>query len=168
VPAPALVIIETIDSDIRCDGTDDKHVPEFGSEVGDALKVITDASPNSKILMVTQRGRPAAEAAVIVTNPEARAAFAGTGMCDGISPASELVESNLAMLTAIIESYESEQERVCATVPQCSTDGGALTRYESVISDLVPADWNHLNVRGLEHVAEIEWPVVAALLQVAE
>lgn len=31
VGAPQLVIIQSIDGDIRCDGTDDTHVPEFGT-----------------------------------------------------------------------------------------------------------------------------------------
>ena len=58
VPHPALVIISTIDNDIRCDGTDAQHVPEFGVAVKKALDVITLASPDSKILLVGQAGRP--------------------------------------------------------------------------------------------------------------
>ena len=58
VPAPALAIIQTIDNDIRCDGTDDAHVPELGASVGKAIETITGASPDAKVLVVGQLGRP--------------------------------------------------------------------------------------------------------------
>ena len=53
VPAAAIVIILTIDNDIRCDGSDAEHVGEFGENVGEALRVITETSPDSKIIMVS-------------------------------------------------------------------------------------------------------------------
>ena len=58
VPTPALVVVQTIDSDIRCDGTDRTHVTEFGVALADALQVVTTASPDSRILVVGQLGRP--------------------------------------------------------------------------------------------------------------
>jgi hypothetical protein len=58
VPEPELVIIQTIDGDIRCDGSDTDHVVEFGESVADVLDVIVTASPDSHILMVGQLGRP--------------------------------------------------------------------------------------------------------------
>ena len=54
VPTPELAIIQTIDNDIRCDGTDDAHVPEFGAALDDALTIITEASPDTKILVITR------------------------------------------------------------------------------------------------------------------
>ena len=59
VPTPELVIIETIDNDIRCDGTDDTHVPEFGRSVAEALALIAAASPASHYCSWANRvGRP--------------------------------------------------------------------------------------------------------------
>jgi hypothetical protein len=165
VPAPALVIIQTIDNDIRCDGTDDAHVGEFGGLVADALQVITEASPDSRILLVSQFGRPATYAEAMATNPSAKRADTGTGMCNFFNESGDLVEEHVAALTAIVESYEAEQERVCATVPQCSTDGGAFAEYQDDIDDYVEGDWGHLNVRGLTRLAGIMWPTVAALLE---
>jgi hypothetical protein len=164
VPAPSLVIIQTIDNDIRCDGTDDAHVPEFGTAVADALQVITEASPDSKILLVGQLGRPDGFAAAVGTNPSAKRAFTGTGMCDFFDESGDLVEEHVAILTAILESYEAEQERVCASVSQCSTDGGAFAQYLDDVNDLVEGDWNHLTAHGHARVAELMWPTVAAVL----
>jgi hypothetical protein len=58
VPTPAFVVVQTIDNDIRCDGTDDAHVPEFGVALANALELVTTASPDARILVVGQLGRP--------------------------------------------------------------------------------------------------------------
>ena len=57
-PTPALAIISTIDNDIRCDGTDPGNIGRFGMNVEEALEVITTASPDTRILVVGQLGRP--------------------------------------------------------------------------------------------------------------
>jgi hypothetical protein len=48
VPAPALVIVQTIDNDIRCDGTDPQNVPVFGASSKDALTAVTQARPTRR------------------------------------------------------------------------------------------------------------------------
>jgi hypothetical protein len=164
VPQPALVIIQTIDNDIRCDGTDDQHVTAFGTAVGNALKVITDASPNSKILLVTQPGRPQRAIPSLLNNAQAKLHFEGSGICDWFSPPGDLVQEHVDTLTAIIESYEAEQARVCAAVSQCSTDNGAFADAEiDDISNFVTGDWNHFTVHGHALLAAAMWPTVAAL-----
>lgn len=138
VPTPALVVVQTIDSDIRCDGTDRTHVPEFGVALADALQVVTTASPDSRILVVGQLGRPPSWV-----------------LCDP-DPSDTLI--------SIIEKYETEQARVCATVPNCRTDDGARAAYIERPEDF-SSDRNHLNVSGQAEVAEITWPAVAGLLE---
>ena len=163
VPAPELVIIQTIDGDIRCDGTDDAHVPEFGAAVSETLEVITEASPESRILMFGQAGRPAMEAEALADEPEIRRMFGGTGICDFFNPQGTLVPERLATLTGIIEQYEAEQARVCGMVPQCETDEGLLATHVREDDHLAP-DGNHLGVRGLAAIAELIWPTVVDLL----
>jgi hypothetical protein len=58
VSTPVPVVVQTIDDDIRCDGTDGEHVAEFGIALVDALDVVTTASPDSRILVVGKLGRP--------------------------------------------------------------------------------------------------------------
>ncbi|MEJ7772028.1 MAG: hypothetical protein WKF51_09015 [Geodermatophilaceae bacterium] len=166
VPTPELVIIETIDNDIRCDGTDAEHIVEFGAAVEAALDVITAASPDSGILLVGQMGRPdpAYIEQLVVEDPTVKAQLSGTGICDFFDPAGQLVEANFETLTGIIDGYEAEQARVvCAAVPRCRTDDGARRAYVDEFANLTP-DWNHLNVQGNAREAEITWPSVAALL----
>jgi hypothetical protein len=165
VPAPALAIIQTLDSDIRCDGTDADNVPKVGRSIADALDVITTASPNTRILVVGQLGRPspAFVEELVAHDPAVKDALSGTGMCDFYDPDGNLVEANFETLTGIIEAYEAEQARVCEAVPQCRTDGGVRAAYVDEIGNFAP-DWNHLNVRGQAAAAELIWPVVVEIL----
>lgn len=67
VPTPALVLIQSIDNDIQCDGSDPANVKVFGAAVADALRVIVEASPNSHILMLSQPGRPSIDEAKAIS-----------------------------------------------------------------------------------------------------
>lgn len=165
VPVPLLVIIQTIDNDIRCDGSDSENVPEFGQDIAEALDLITTASPNSHILMVGQLGRPSVSfiEELVAQDPAAKDGLTGTGICDFYDPAGELVEENFETLTAIIESYEAEQARVCAEFPQCSTDGGVRAAYRDTLGNLA-SDWAHYNIAGQAAQAELTWPVVKDVL----
>ncbi len=163
VPAPQLVIIETIDNDIRCDGTDDANVPRFGSAIATTLDTITQRSPNSAILIVGQPGRPADDVDAIAQVPSAKAMFTGTGPCDFFDPAGDRVDANIANLTSIIEKYETEQARVCSKYPQCHTDGGAFAASSGWFAD-VASDGNHLTTHGLSRVAALAWPIVQQIL----
>jgi hypothetical protein len=166
VPVPALVVVQTIDNDIRCDGTDQEHVPEFGAALAEALEVVSTASPNSRILVVGQLARPSPSFVekVVAEDPTMQASLTGTGECDFYGPDGRLVQEHFDTLTSIIEDYEAEQARVCATVPNCGTDDGARAAYVDRLENF-SSDWNHLNVRGQAEAAKIAWPVVAAQLE---
>jgi hypothetical protein len=167
VPTPELAIIQTIDGDIRCDGTDDVHVPEFGAALDDVLTKITEASPETKILVITQPGRPALElesmADSISSEAAARAVYTGPAPCGMLDASGAQQPENIATLTSIIESYEAEQQRVCDKYPACSTDEGALATFRREPS-MVSSDFNHLNLEGQRRLAEAVWPTVQTLL----
>jgi hypothetical protein len=164
VPAPALAIIMTIDNDIRCDGRDRERVQAFGENVAEALQVIVDASPRSRILIVSNLGRPAMLAESAAGDEFARRALSGTDACALFNLDGELMESNIATLTSIIEEYEAEQARVCASVPQCSTDDGVLATYPDSLDRTIPGD-GHLNLAGQAYVADLIWPTVESLMR---
>jgi hypothetical protein len=165
VAAPALVIIATIDNDIQCDATDKTHISEFGQHVRAALDAITKKSPQSRILMVTQAGRPspAFVRELVAHDPNVKSELTGSGICDFFNPAGELVPAHFETLTGIIEAYEAEQKRVCAEYRQCQTDGGARAAYKDKLKNFAP-DWNHLNLAGQAEEAKIIWPVVERIL----
>jgi hypothetical protein len=165
VPVPALAIIQTIDSDIECDGRDADRLTAFGESVSKAIQLVVDASPNGHVLVVGQLGRPSATFLdeLVEAAPGQRAALTGTGPCDFYDPSGGLNEEHLANLTAIIEGFEAEQARVCATFTQCTTDGGVRAAYVDKLENF-SSDWNHLNVKGQAAEAELIWPVVEQLL----
>ena len=167
VPAPALVIIQTIDNDIRCDGTDTQNVPVFGASLEDTLTSLTQASPASKILVVGQLGRPSPAyiTRLVAAHPEVKADLTGTGtgVCDFYDQHGKLNPRGFARLTAIIDAYEAEQARVCSHFTQCHTDGGVRAKYQDTSRNF-SNDLNHLNVRGQAAEAALIWPVVARIL----
>ncbi|MFF0265537.1 hypothetical protein [Kribbella sp. NPDC004536] len=165
VSAPALVIISIIGNDIRCDGTDDQHIPEFGQDVSAALDTITKKSPDSRILVVGQMGRPdpALARAIVAHDPNAKYTVTGSGICSFYDVTGALVPSHFKTLTAITEAYEAEQARVCAKYPQCHTDGGAREAYKDKLENFAP-DWMHHNITGQTQEAAITWPAVEKAL----
>ena len=167
VPAPQLAIIQTIDNDIRCDGTDSSHVAEFGDSVRAALRTISAVSPHTQILMVTAQGNPASElklmAPLIATNPTVRQLYTGGAPCGMLDSAGKVIPANVAALLAIGDAYLAEQSRVCDEFPTCQTDGGALKSFKHDPS-VVARDFNHLNIRGLAEVSAAEWPSAQSAL----
>jgi len=168
VPRPALVIIMTIDNDIRCDGTDGRHVARFGEHVSNAIDTIATASPDSQILLLGQLGRPATFAAALAQNPDAARAHAGNSMCDLFDRNGDIDRAHVAEVTRLVDLYETELDNVCAQVPQCHRDDRALAEFVDDIDELVPGDWNHLTATGQARIAETIWPVVAAILSHTE
>lgn len=166
VPAPELVIIQTIDNDLGCP-LDDDALMRFGGSVTQALDQIVEASPQSRILMVGQLGRPdpAFVEDLVAAYPDVKPQLTGPHEeCGGFfDPSGALIEENFELLTNRIEAYEAEQQRRCDAVPQCRTDGGVRATYVDVLENFSP-DLNHLNVRGQAAAADIIWPVVVDML----
>ena len=158
------MIIQIIDNDIRCDGTDAEHIAEFGEEVAAALTVITEASPASQILVLSKMGRPATYAAAISSVPQAVQLRSGSGLCVLFDEAGRLNAAEVANLTAIVEGYEAELFRVCDEFAQCANDSGAMASYVDEAVDL-STDWFHLAASGHARLAETMWPTIADLLR---
>jgi hypothetical protein len=167
VPAPAVAIIQTIDDDIRCDGTDAAHVKDFQDQLSAALDVISRASPQAQVLIITQPGRPrlelAAMAKAIATDPAVKAIYSDSGPCGLVDSAGRPTPAHVAALTAIIEGYEKAQAQACARFPTCRTDKGALASFERTPA-LVSSDHNHLNLAGQAKLAAAVWPFAKAAL----
>ncbi len=162
VPAPALAIIQTVDNDIRCDAS---NVAEVGTSVADALALIHEASPNTKILVVGQLGRPSVAyiQELVAQVPGAKPSLTWNDECTFFDAGGTLHEAGFEKLTQAIDAYEAETARVCAAVPNCVTDGGVRRDWIDRI-DLFSPDYAHLNKQGQAAQAELIWPVVERLL----
>jgi hypothetical protein len=161
-PNPRLVIIQTIDNDIRCDGSDRANYPVFGRQVKAAVDLIARQAPRTMILLMSQPGRPLPAIKAIVGTPAARALI-GSDICSSFDPDLRLNLQHITTLTGIIEGYESELAKACATVPECHTDNGRATHFQ-VPASYYSSDWNHLNVTGLAALARFMWPTIAKIL----
>ena len=110
MPRPALVLIQTIDNDVRCDGSDPEHVRQFGEALVTTLDAIVAASPESRILMVGARSiEPWVD--FLRAHPDMQASLpeghgytdhdVGTGMCDVFDPAGQVVPQTCGLASPI-------------------------------------------------------------------
>jgi hypothetical protein len=163
VPHPQLVIVQTIDNDIMCDGTDPANYAPFGKNVKAALTKIVSSSPQTRILLLSKLGRPASYATAVGMDRAAKLTATGNGMCDPYDAAGHLVIGHVRTALMILQGYEHQLVTVCASVPQCHYDA-TLATYHDSLRNLAVGDWYHLNVNGLAAEAALMWPPVATLL----
>ena len=169
VPTPRLVIIEIIGTDIACDGSDSSNYPVFGQDVKAALDLIARQAPHATILLMSWPGRPLQASKAIIGTPAVPISRANSAseMCSPFDPDLRLDMKHITTWTGIIEGYESEQAKACATVPECHTDNGRATHFQvsaSYYNYSDDWDWQHYNVTGLAALAAFMWPTVAKIL----
>jgi hypothetical protein len=163
VPFPALAIVQTIDNDIRCDGSDDAHLPEFRASVRAAIEVVHAASPKTTIVVVSNFGSPAGYAKALGADPVAVAGFGGTDPCALFTSDGKINTKGVATLTAIIDKYEAEQVRACEGIAVCHSDDGAMGGFTERL-ELLASDRQHLLAPGHAELAKIIWPTVQKVL----
>ena len=124
-------------------------------------------APLSRIIFVGQLEQPSPVFVekLVAEDPTVQAGLTGTGECDFFGPDGVLANKHSRHADVHPRALRgAEQARVCATVPNCSTDDGARAAYADRRENF-SSDWNHLNVQGQAAAAEITWPAVAALLE---
>lgn len=161
VPTPALALVMIMDNDIRCDGTDPAHLPEFRTQVRTAVQSIVKASPKVTVMLASGPGRPADYAKAIATLPTTPVELVGQDPCAMFSANRKVNTAEVKRLTTILESYEAELGRACEGIPQCHTDGGALARHPGDRLEEYGVDLGHPSVVGHQQWAAAIWPAVA-------
>ena len=159
------MLIEIIGTDMRCDGSDSKNYHVFGRRVKAALDLIVKKAPHTTILLVSQPGQPLQVAKAITGTPGVRA-WSGSDICSPFGPNHKLDMKHVKTLTGIVQGYESELARVCATMPECHTDNGRAThfRVRAGYYNYSNFDWHHFNVAGLAALAKFMQPTVLKTL----
>ena len=163
VPTPRLALVQIMDNDIRCDGTDPDHFAEFRAAVREAVAVLVTSSPRVTVVLVGGAGRPARYAAAIASLPTTPPDLVGSGPCALFSANRVVNPSEVARLTGLMDAYEAELARACAGIPQCHTDRGAAARVKDSLDGL-GSDLGHQSVLGHQRTAAAVWPEVARLL----
>jgi lysophospholipase L1-like esterase len=161
-PKPQLIVIQILDNDIGCDGSDPKRYAAFGKKFAAVLGRLTSRLPGVRIFVVSQYGRPERFFAVIndTGDPAAIGEFSGTGPCDAFDYG-KLVPERIAYLTKVIEGYEDQEATACKRFTGCyfsrSALSSAIDKPERIASDL-----DHLSIAGHKEAAAVAWPELLA------
>jgi hypothetical protein len=100
VPYAALLVVQLVGNDLRCDGTAPQHYPEFRDNVRKAVQTVLKASPNAAVALVGDPGRPASYAAAVAALPITPTEFVGTGPCYLFSANRTINRVEVARVTA--------------------------------------------------------------------
>ena len=163
VPIPRLALVQIMDNDIRCDGTDSAHLAEFRASVREAVTILTTASPEVSVIIVGGAGRPAGYAAAFAALPTTPADLVGSGPCILFSANRVVNTEEVTRLTGLMDAYEAELAKACSGIPQCHTDAGAAGLIPDSL-DGYGADLGHQSVIGHARTAAAVWPEVAKAL----
>jgi lysophospholipase L1-like esterase len=163
-PLPDVVIIQSIDNDMQCDGTDPTNEKTFATKLDKVLTTINAKDQNAQIFFVTPLGSVQTYTDATKDLPAAVSGASGTGPCDTFTPAGKERPAGIASEQKIIKGYFDAIKRVCAAHRACFTDGGALLRMPVRPSD-VTADANHLSVQGHAVMAQYAWNALPAAIK---
>jgi hypothetical protein len=159
-PLPDLWMIQEVDNDMKCDGTDGQNYPKFAQTLGNVLKKIVAATPKAMILVVSgPPGSVGNYGQVVSKLPNAKLANQGTGLCDMFDLDGKAVPAHWRYQEKVIFGYHAQLKAVCAQFAQCRYDGGALYRMRITAEDLAP-DGQHLSVSGHRKQAALEWTIL--------
>jgi hypothetical protein len=153
---PELVIIQSIDNDMRCDGTDGQNVKPFGATLARALDIVVKSNPDVTIFIVNQWATAKNFATVARTIPDQRTQLTETGPCGLLKPSGKLRPAGVASYERILAGYYKQVTLVCSRLAHCSTDHNALHHMVIQRSDLAP-DGGHLSLRGQRKMAAVAW-----------
>jgi len=160
-PRPDLFLIETVDNDIRCDGTDAANIASFAAALEDVVGKISRGAPNSQIFIVSSPWSTTENYFSVAQQLSgARASNTGAGLCDLFSPSGEPLPAHQAFLEQTAQQYLATVESVCAKFPACRYDNGALHNMMVTPDDVTPEGF-HLTISGQRKLAAIEWTALA-------
>jgi hypothetical protein len=163
-PVPDLVLIQGIDNDMRCDGTDRQNQRPFARSLGEVIRTITGSSEGTQVYVVSQWATPERYVAAIEDNPDAVAQYTGTGLCDLFDARGRPRPAALRNVQTIFGLYWATTVRTCARIPRCFTDGGVEQRMVPTAGDLT-ADFNHLSISGHRKFARLAWSAMPAAIR---
>ena len=157
-PKPQLVLIQTIDNDQKCDGTDKANYDPYRTKLTQVLDILAQGLPDAQIFILSQWADVATyDRVVFAMNPSH---LAGDGPCDTVNPQTMKIDpAKEGYLQGMIVDYWGIVTDVCALHRTCKTDGGAMQHMDLKPEDL-GSDLNHLSVAGHAKIAAMVWAVL--------
>jgi lysophospholipase L1-like esterase len=161
-PLPDLFMIQEVDNDIKCDGTDPDNYQPVAETMSEQLTKITAKVPKAIILLVGGPPGTINNYGTLVSHlpgSKGKAANTGTGPCDLFSPSGKAVPAHWRYAEKVTLAYQAGLATVCKQFPTCIYDGAALYRMVITAADL-SSDDSHLSIAGLRRQAALEWRVL--------
>ena len=155
-PVPDVVIIQSVDNDIRCDGTDRENLQPYAASLGKVIRSVVDTSERTQVYLVSQWATAANYAAAVEDNPGAVTQLAGSGPCDLFDGQGRLRPAAVHRQQAIVDMYWATVVKTCTRIPRCFTDGGVEQRLVPGPRDIT-YDFMHLTPAGHRKFAALAW-----------
>lgn len=154
--APDIFLMQFIDNDIKCDGTDDANAKLFGQTLDDGLSRIAADLPNAQFYLTGSWASVKLWTAWAAHHVQHVQENSGTGPCDVFDDNGRPRPAGVRSMQHIIDTYREQMETVCSRHPGCYTDEAALETFKPEDRD-VADDLNHLSIAGQRKYAEIAW-----------
>lgn len=152
---PELILIQTVENDIRCDGSDPQYYEPFAAALGEVLDVLEAGAADSRVVIVSQWGTVAGRAEAV--HPVSPTALTAPDPCGLVDPETKALDpARIAGLQAIVDEYQARVDRECGERSNCETDAGAARALPGDIGYLA-SDFTHLSIAGHAKLAELVW-----------
>jgi len=154
-PAPELVLIQSIDNDMRCDGTDSQNFQPYRQRLTAVMDQLTSDLPDAEVFFVSQWASVKEYDRTIMKID--RGHIAGIGPCDTYNLETKRLDPKRERyLQRLVDRYWAIVTSVCEQYENCRTDGGIMQTMKLDKDDLV-GDLNHLTVSGHHKMAALAW-----------
>jgi lysophospholipase L1-like esterase len=154
-PAPELVLIQSIDNDIHCDGTDPQNFGPYRDKLTGVMDQLTADLPDAEVFFVSQWASVKEYDRVAMKVDQSH--LAGTGPCDVYNLETQRLDPKRERyLQKLVDQYWSIVTSVCGKYPTCRTDQGLMKTMKLAPRDLA-GDMNHLSVAGHHKMAALVW-----------
>jgi hypothetical protein len=155
-PVPDLVLINSIDNDIQCDGTDEANYDSFEAQIDDVLTYLEKTAPGIRVFFVDQWTTVVRYDDLVSTLPNGVAHNAGGGPCGVFATDGTRNPEAETYLQLQVDTYMDRIIAACSRHDDCATDQKAMQGMPLEAADLSP-DFDHLAVSGLAKEAAIAW-----------
>jgi hypothetical protein len=155
-PLPDIILIQVVDNDMQCDGTDPDNYRPFAATLDDALTRMSRQIPGVRFYLVSQWASVRSWTAWASGHEGQVGANSGNGRCDVFDSKGRPRPAGMHSLQRIVDAYWRQVEEVCADHPGCFTDGAVQNAFVPTDSD-VAQDLNHLSIAGHKKYAALAW-----------
>ncbi|WP_426562515.1 hypothetical protein ACPPVT_17595 [Angustibacter sp. McL0619] len=155
-PLPDVLLVQSIDNDMRCDGTDPQNYGPYGAALDEAISQMQTAIPGVQVFLVSQWATVAGWTTWAAHRQDLVTDNTGTGPCGVFDASGAVRPAGVQSMQEIVDTYWRTVVQVCSKHPGCYTDGGAEQAFTVTDRDLA-ADGNHLSIAGHHKFAAIAW-----------